>query len=247
MSRKYKFHNPEGVYFVSFAVQGWVDVFTRNEYKNILIENLGEGNNNEFFRITNLTNIIPLENGLNKVKVALRDKAGNISTYSNYASIVMDRMVGDNKTVKNIVGGTATNIGGDRYLFTIPIKNIPEYVGLQKLLINKISISGVSKSITGIININGTLNTTPVMISAQGEIEFEVPGAMQGTRIQIETTIIDNLGNSAPFIYEVLVPKRGLQIKSQAEGSEKETRTKVKVVGENQFDLEQTEEAGKTK
>jgi hypothetical protein len=25
MSRKYKFHNSEGVYFVSFAVQGWVD------------------------------------------------------------------------------------------------------------------------------------------------------------------------------------------------------------------------------
>ena len=40
MSRKYKFHNPDGVYFVSFAVQGWVDVFTRNEYKDILIENL---------------------------------------------------------------------------------------------------------------------------------------------------------------------------------------------------------------
>lgn len=40
MSRKYKFHNPEGVYFVTFAVQGWVDVFTRNEYKNILVENL---------------------------------------------------------------------------------------------------------------------------------------------------------------------------------------------------------------
>ncbi|WP_321286502.1 transposase [uncultured Sunxiuqinia sp.] len=40
MSRKYKFHNADGVYFVSFAVQGWVDVFTRNEYKNILVENL---------------------------------------------------------------------------------------------------------------------------------------------------------------------------------------------------------------
>ena len=25
---------------MSFAVQGWVDVFTRNEYKNILVENL---------------------------------------------------------------------------------------------------------------------------------------------------------------------------------------------------------------
>jgi REP element-mobilizing transposase RayT len=39
VSRKYKFHNPDGVYFVTFAVQGWVDVFTRNEYKNILIDN----------------------------------------------------------------------------------------------------------------------------------------------------------------------------------------------------------------
>ena len=40
MSRKYKFHNSEGVYFVSFAVQGWVDALTRSEYKDILIENL---------------------------------------------------------------------------------------------------------------------------------------------------------------------------------------------------------------
>jgi len=38
-----------------------------------------------------------------------------------------------------------------------------------------------------------------------------------------------------------------VEIKSQASGSEKETRTKVKVVGENQFDLEKTEEAGKEK
>jgi len=36
MSRNYKFHNPIGVYFVSFAVVEWIDVFTRNEYKDIL-------------------------------------------------------------------------------------------------------------------------------------------------------------------------------------------------------------------
>ena len=41
MSRNYKFHNPEGVYFVSFAVVEWIDVFTRNEYKDILLESLG--------------------------------------------------------------------------------------------------------------------------------------------------------------------------------------------------------------
>jgi len=29
MNRNYKFHNPEGVYFISFAVVGWLDVFTR--------------------------------------------------------------------------------------------------------------------------------------------------------------------------------------------------------------------------
>ncbi len=40
MSRNYKFHNPEEVYFVSFAVVEWLDVFTRNEYKNILIDSL---------------------------------------------------------------------------------------------------------------------------------------------------------------------------------------------------------------
>ena len=40
MSRSYKFHNPEGVYFVSFTVVEWIDVFTRNEYKDILLESL---------------------------------------------------------------------------------------------------------------------------------------------------------------------------------------------------------------
>ena len=40
MSRNYKFHNPEGAYFVSFAVVEWIDVFTRNEYKNILLDSL---------------------------------------------------------------------------------------------------------------------------------------------------------------------------------------------------------------
>ncbi len=40
MSRNYKFKNPEGVYFVSFAVVEWIDVFTRTEYKNIILDSL---------------------------------------------------------------------------------------------------------------------------------------------------------------------------------------------------------------
>ena len=40
MSRNYKFYNPEGIYFVTFTVVRWIDVFTRREYKDILVESL---------------------------------------------------------------------------------------------------------------------------------------------------------------------------------------------------------------
>jgi len=38
MSNKYKFHDSDGTYFITFSVVGWVDVFTRNEYRNIIID-----------------------------------------------------------------------------------------------------------------------------------------------------------------------------------------------------------------
>ena len=40
MSRSYKFHDPQGTYFISFATVEWVDVFTRREYKDIVVESL---------------------------------------------------------------------------------------------------------------------------------------------------------------------------------------------------------------
>lgn len=40
MSGKYKFYNPDGIYFVSFAVVGWADVFIRNMYKDILLDSI---------------------------------------------------------------------------------------------------------------------------------------------------------------------------------------------------------------
>ncbi len=40
MSLAYKFHNPDGLYVVTFATIGWIDVFTRNMYKNILLESI---------------------------------------------------------------------------------------------------------------------------------------------------------------------------------------------------------------
>jgi len=40
MGTKYKFLNPSGIYFISFALVDWIDVFTRNKYKDIVVESL---------------------------------------------------------------------------------------------------------------------------------------------------------------------------------------------------------------
>ena len=38
MNRKYKFFDPSALYFISFAVINWIDVFIRNEYKDIMLK-----------------------------------------------------------------------------------------------------------------------------------------------------------------------------------------------------------------
>ncbi|MFP5041933.1 transposase [Parasediminibacterium sp. JCM 36343] len=40
MSRKYKFHNKAGLYFVSFATVYWMDVFVREKYFATVVESL---------------------------------------------------------------------------------------------------------------------------------------------------------------------------------------------------------------
>ncbi|OOQ61016.1 REP-associated tyrosine transposase [Mucilaginibacter pedocola] len=40
MGRKYKFHENDSLYFVSFATVNWVDVFTRRIYCDIIVDSL---------------------------------------------------------------------------------------------------------------------------------------------------------------------------------------------------------------
>ncbi len=40
MARKYKFHDDRKLYFVTFTVVYWLDVFIRNEYKDIIYESI---------------------------------------------------------------------------------------------------------------------------------------------------------------------------------------------------------------
>ncbi|MEP4095753.1 transposase [Reichenbachiella sp.] len=40
MSEKYKFRDPEGIYFVTSTVVHWIDLFTRREFKYIVVDSL---------------------------------------------------------------------------------------------------------------------------------------------------------------------------------------------------------------
>ncbi len=44
---EYRITTPDELFFVTLTTVGWIDVFTRNEYKNILIENLKYCQENE--------------------------------------------------------------------------------------------------------------------------------------------------------------------------------------------------------
>lgn len=40
MSEKYKFHNPDGIYFITPTITGWIDLFTKQRYCDIVIDAL---------------------------------------------------------------------------------------------------------------------------------------------------------------------------------------------------------------
>ena len=40
MSEKYKFSDPEGTYFMTMSVVGWIDLFTRPELKHVILDSL---------------------------------------------------------------------------------------------------------------------------------------------------------------------------------------------------------------
>ena len=38
MSEKYKFHDPDGIYFVTSTIVNWIDLFTRRELKELIVD-----------------------------------------------------------------------------------------------------------------------------------------------------------------------------------------------------------------
>ena len=79
MSLKYKFRNPDGIYFVTFAVVGWIDVFTRDVYREIFIDSLNWSIKNKglvvyaWVLMTNHVHLIVAKKGENKLEDIFRD------------------------------------------------------------------------------------------------------------------------------------------------------------------------------
>jgi REP element-mobilizing transposase RayT len=40
MSHQYRVRNPEEIYFVTFTIVDWIDIFTRPAYKQLIIDSL---------------------------------------------------------------------------------------------------------------------------------------------------------------------------------------------------------------
>jgi hypothetical protein len=73
MSRNYKINHQEGIYYITFATVEWVDLFTRTEYRNILIDSLKFCQNHKGLQIYGWVIMS------NHVHFILRSKSGDLS------------------------------------------------------------------------------------------------------------------------------------------------------------------------
>ena len=64
----YKIINKEAIHFVTFAVTEWVDVFTRREYKDILIESIKYCQKEKAFFPSRVSLPSQMPSGLGKIK-----------------------------------------------------------------------------------------------------------------------------------------------------------------------------------
>jgi len=95
MSEKYKFHNPDGVYFTTSTITHWVNLFTKPEYSEIIIDSLKFCQKNKGLVIhawclmTNHLHLIVSRNGKPLLHEILRD-------FKRYSSLEIIKAIEDN-------------------------------------------------------------------------------------------------------------------------------------------------------
>ena len=99
MSRKYKVRNPDGLYFVTSTIVGWVDLFIRQEYKDIIINSLKHCTENKGLKLhayVIMTSHIHLIVSTNK-GIKLSDVMRDIKTYTSKKLLEEIRYIGESR------------------------------------------------------------------------------------------------------------------------------------------------------
>lgn len=94
MSRKYKFGEATGAYFISFATVYWIDVFTRNEYFGTITESLDFCRKNKRMEIYGYC-IMPSHVHL-IFRSALEDSSGLIRDFKGFTARKMLKLIAEN-------------------------------------------------------------------------------------------------------------------------------------------------------
>lgn len=94
MSRKYKFGEKSGAYFISFATVNWIDVFTRDIYFSSIIESLDFCRKNKGMELYGYC-IMPSHIHL-IFRSALNDPSGLIRDFKGFTSKKMLQLIEDN-------------------------------------------------------------------------------------------------------------------------------------------------------
>lgn len=95
MSRKYKFKDQDKPYFVSFSVVYWIDVFTRNIYRDIFLESLRYCQQNKGLEVyawvimSNHIHLIIGRTGTSKMEDIIRD-------LKKYTSVQLLKAIAEN-------------------------------------------------------------------------------------------------------------------------------------------------------
>jgi putative transposase len=94
MSRNYKFHNAEGLYFISFATVFWVDVFVRRIYLDCIVDNLNKCVENKGMEIYSWC-IMPSHVHL-VFRSTIQKPEDLIRDFKSYTSKQLIKLIGEN-------------------------------------------------------------------------------------------------------------------------------------------------------
>ncbi len=95
MSSNYKMNNPDGIYFLSFSVVEWVDVFSRRVYKDVLIESLKYCQEHKGLKVYSW---VIMSNHVHLIVSSEKgDLSGTIRDFKKYTSIKIIKLIEGNK------------------------------------------------------------------------------------------------------------------------------------------------------